>query len=159
MNVLQIRCRPCRRRSSPTSPCWSHRAGRHPRGIRKGRRHSGAWRSGCPWSGSHTPCRCWALCARPWRFRSNIWSLPCSRRNSFRPRLGPRGGVYRSGWWNDIGIPIPTEEGPKWKMLHNRELAEYFCIVHFYHTLARLASSECPTDTHLVYLGPTGRDA
>ena len=45
-----------------------------------------------------------------------------------------RAGRYRSLW-----ILLPLEEMAKGEMLHDRELAENFCVVHLQHALVDLS--------------------
>jgi len=45
----------------------------------------------------------------------------------------------RTGRCRSLGIPLPLEEMAKGEMLHDREFAQYFCVVHLQHALVNLS--------------------
>ncbi len=47
--------------------------------------------------------------------------------------------MYRSWWWCGVRVPVEAEEGAEAEVLHDGELGQNFCVVHFDHAFVDFA--------------------
>lgn len=59
----------------------------------------------------------------------------------------------RSGWRCGVGVPVEAEEGAEAEMLHDGELGQHFCVVHFDHAFVDFAPTRADAGNVVEHRG------